>query len=173
MKKSKKKVWTCNNQCLSNCCSYIYIQIDYADIEKLEKERFMPIYHYIDKKWLFLREGLDFSGKDWFKIPENIEFKLYYHLLMRAVFVYMEIPCSKLLENHRCKIYRTRPNFCKTGPCLMNVKDQSMFSFSKKMRDKGGLKLVGLNKVGPQTSVTPEFLVKYNHGKTAINNKKK
>ncbi len=140
------KTWVCNNVCRNNCCGFVYLRIKEKDIPKFEKERVMPYYKYLEKKWIELRTSLEFikkNKKKFIRIPKTVEYKLYYHQIMKRIFLYMKVRCSKALQNNRCAIYRTRPVICRVSPCIMEMSKPIMFPFGKTIREEKVFKVLG------------------------------
>lgn len=132
----KTKNWSCNNQCKSNCCDYMYLEIDDVQEKSIKESRSFRVGpSYTDFRWLKLHDGIFVSPiKDFERVitlRDDISFKIYVHPISNKKYVYIKSKCTQLLDNNRCKIYQRRPNVCKKGVCIVYDKRKEIQWFGR------------------------------------------
>jgi hypothetical protein len=125
------KEFVCNNQCKSDCCSEIFLPMP-PQYKKMfiEHGYWIADQNYTDYDWLSyhksikiekLEKGyrkLSFSGTTPFDFIFN-PFRGYDEL-------YIKDKCSKIMDNHKCKIFRGRPVICRRGQCVIFTKNSEL-----------------------------------------------
>lgn len=128
------KSWSCNNDCGFNCCSDLFLPVSPEQRLSLEKVgHFIVDSNYADFKWLGYHKAIKIEkiSQGWRKLTplKKYEFKLNQHLGKDMVFI--EDKCKMLLQNNRCKIYRSRPQICRVADCPAFSKNQSIRWYGK------------------------------------------
>lgn len=131
--KAKGDVWTCNNQCGSNCCGYIYLVLDGTKEEEFKQKReFLAEPGYTDWRWLGMRSAFTIIKLDddkrnrVIKLNEGVDFEIKFNPFIKKNLLYVKNKCENLLEDNKCKIYRNRPDVCKKGPCYIFDRNPSI-----------------------------------------------
>jgi len=118
--KIQGKVWTCGNQCKSNCCSEVFLAITPEQRVMLENHgHFIADSNMTDWRWLgfhkrFSIEKLE-GGKRKISIHKPYSFKFNPYLSKEMLNI--ENKCEQLMPDNRCRVYRNRPQICKVSEC--------------------------------------------------------
>ena len=121
-RKSNRRDWNCNRECLANCCSYVILDVrddvalgmwrelgmmlvpkDYTDWTWLSYHKGIIIERQVDERVL-IKAG---SGVDW-RLEQNPHNGVWY--------VFFGIPC-RYLRGNLCSIYSRRPALCRVAVC--------------------------------------------------------
>jgi len=119
----KGKEYSCNSRwCKSNCCSDFFLKVNQEQEQSVLKDRFFIVENdYGDFTLIGYREGLSLERIDKrthiIRIDDGIEFELKHNPHNKVNYIYIQKKCDKLLSNGRCKIYRSRPQICRSILC--------------------------------------------------------
>lgn len=116
------KDWECKNQCESNCCSEIFLDLPPAYHQSFEKEGYFIVgNNYTEFDWLEFHEGLKIEklpkGNRKISIKEGVKSEVIFNPFRGYNMLHVLTPCNKLEPDGRCKIYRARPKICATSLC--------------------------------------------------------
>lgn len=125
------KIWQCNNQCNSNCCSEVWLKINPEQRYSLEKQGYFIAEPDLSEwRWVEFHKKLNIEklakGKRKISV-RNDDYKIRWNEYLNTDMVYVKDKCIQLLPDNRCRVYRNRPMVCKIGEC-------AVFSIKKKIQ---------------------------------------
>lgn len=131
--------WTCNNQCKSNCCSMIYLDLFTREDCQIfvDTQRIYYKKDYTDWEWVRLHKGLDVYTADDLvavHVRADVKYFLLHNEFNHKDYVLVMDKCINLLPDNRCKAYRNRPTICKKAPCIYYTEDKVIKWFSEPMK---------------------------------------
>jgi len=148
------KEWSCNNQCKSNCCSEIFLELSPEQREQFERdETFIQEKDEVEKL-----EGLDFYR--WLRFHEQFAvqnmldgrkkiifkgkiFDIKYNPFLSKDLLYVDDPCQKLNDDYFCTVYGNRPKMCKLAKCPVFDASVRIRWFAKHGKLKSVVKTAG------------------------------
>ena len=119
---TKAKEWKCNNQCGSNCCSEVFLKLDFKQQMSLFSNfSFITNGCGIDFIWLSYHTGIKIiilkTGEKLIEVDKEIPMRIIWNKYENSHFVRLETPCEKLLQDNKCSVYEQRPKACKISEC--------------------------------------------------------
>jgi hypothetical protein len=140
--KIQTKEWECSNQCGSDCCSDIFLPMPPQYRKMFEEHRYwITDNNYTDWDWLSYHKSIVIEklakGHRKLYLTGDTAFEFIFNPFRGYDELYISEQCSKLLPNHKCKIFRARPVICRRGQCVVFSKNPELnhYAIKGKLRD--------------------------------------
>lgn len=130
MLKIRGKVFSCKNNCGSNCCSSVWLKLSPDQRVSLTNKGFFVVKHdYTSWRWLKFHKKFKIDKLD--KGDRKItvltkDYKIKWNPFENSDFIYVEDKCIQLKPDNKCKVYRNRPKICGVGECIVFSKRKSL-----------------------------------------------
>lgn len=129
-----ERTWSCCNQCKSDCCSEVFLNLTDSQKEQWEKKKAIFMTKRKDVyRYLSFHKGIELLPVNKMtyilKVKRGIKRELKKNPFNDQWYLCIDDPCSKLMTNKRCKIYRARPQICMVGKCPVFETDKKITWF--------------------------------------------
>lgn len=134
--------WNCGNSCKANCCSEIFLPLPTAYRDMFEEHGYwIANSNYSDWRWMEFHkevktEKMDGgSRKIWI---DHVNFDIIFNPFQGYDEIHIHSPCSMLLPDNKCKVFRSRPEICKRAECIFFSKKPELRFYAEygMLRDK-------------------------------------
>jgi len=118
------KEFSCNNQCLSNCCSEIFLPMP-PQFKKMFEEHgyWITDNNYCDWEYLSYHKAIVIEklekGHRKLSLTGETPFKFIFNPFRGYDELYIQDRCQMILPDHKCKIFRGRPRICRHAECVV------------------------------------------------------
>lgn len=137
-----EKTFSCNSTCGSDCCSEIFLLVNEKQKESFERKKAMFIINNKNMlQYLKLHKSIELNRVNkmlWLlTIKRGIKTKFIHNPHNDKWYLRIDDPCTKLLPDKKCKIYRARPVYCRIAKCPVFENDKSIkwFGHNGKLKE--------------------------------------
>lgn len=118
------KDWACNNDCGQSCCDEIFLPMP-PQFKKMFEEHgyWITDNNYTDWEWLSYHKAIVIEklekGHRKLSLSGTTSFEFKFNPFRGYDELYIKDKCQMILTDHKCKIFRGRPQICRRAECIV------------------------------------------------------